>query len=175
MSKRSIQEHQKSTLICRIRTREGDPADDGYLLLISLAVPDQSSCQLSSDEQMKQSCLVLKECLTGRARTSANPDQTYNIPYKHAKLTKLFGEVLNIESSRQSRVVLHGNISYSVVKFDTSTNTLGKKGFGGEKEEKLYLSLIYMRESKMKKSLKLPFIPLIQKICNPVVCCTVNN
>ena len=119
LRKRSIEKHQKSTLICRIRIRDDDQTDDGYMFLVSLPYPDQSSSnisqssQLGAPEKMKQSCLVLKECLIGRARTSANPDQTYNIPYKHTKLTKLFGEVLNIESSRQSRVVLHGDISYS--------------------------------------------------------------
>ena len=43
---------------------------------------------------------------------------------KQAKLTKLLEEVLNIESGRQSRVVLLGNISPSVVDFDTSNDTL---------------------------------------------------
>ena len=129
---RDGERQQKSDLICRMRIRETDPADDGFLFLICMAGSgsEQSSCHSSHSrevreaEQTKRSFSVLRECLRGRARTSANPDQTYNIPYRQAKLTRVIREVLDIESGRQSRVVLVGNISPTVEDFETSTDTL---------------------------------------------------
>jgi len=130
LSNRSEEKQERSDLICRIRIRETDPVDDGFLYLVCIAGCEQISCHsLSSSvkreiEQNQRSFLVLKECLRGRANSSVNPDQCYKVPYGQSKLTKIIKDVLDIGSSRQSRVVLVGHISPTVADFETTTDTL---------------------------------------------------
>ena len=95
-----------------------------------MAGSEQAKCNSShsSDkreaEQTKRSFSVLRECLRGRASTSSNPDQSYSVPYGQSKLALLLKEVLDVESMKQSRIVLVGNISPTVTDFDISCETL---------------------------------------------------
>jgi hypothetical protein len=120
----------KSHLICRMRIRPADGGNDGFLYLIEMAGSEQAKCNSShsSDkreaEQTKKSFSFLRECLRGRTSTSSNPDQSYGVPYGQSKLTLLLKEVLDVESMKQSRIVLVGNISPTVTDFDISCETL---------------------------------------------------
>jgi len=116
----------KPSLICRIRIRGDDPGDDGNLYLVCLVIPGLSSnpSHARSAEHMKNSAQALKDCLIGRARTAVNPDQSYNIPYEQAMVTRMLREVMDVDGGRQSRVVLLGNISNKIQDLEESTDTL---------------------------------------------------
>ena len=129
-SSRVGERQHKSHLVCRVRTRPAAGGEDGFLYLIEMAGAEQSKYQPShsSDkreaEQTKQSFSVLRDCLRGRASTASNPDQSYSIPYGQSKLTLLLKDVLDVESRKQSRIVLVGNISPTIKDFDISCDTL---------------------------------------------------
>ena len=129
-SSRVGERQHKSHLICKMRIRPAAGGKDGLLYLIEMAGAEQCKCQSSHSsekreaEQTKRSVSVMRECFRGKASTSSNPDQNYNIPYEQSKLTLLLKDVLEVESMRQSRIVLVGNISPTVPDFDISCDTL---------------------------------------------------
>ena len=129
-SSRVGERQHKSHLICRVRIRPAGGGSDGFLYLIEMAGTEQSKYQASHSadkrqaEQTKQSFSTLRECLRGRASTAANPDQYYHIPYQQSKLTLLLKDVLDVENTKQSRIVVVGNISPTVTDFDISCDTL---------------------------------------------------
>jgi len=87
----------RAHFLCKIRLKhKSGQVEDGWLNIVDLAAIDEDT-----DNLIRKSHMVLKECVQGRLKASEAPHQNIIIPYKASKLTQLLREVFKAGAGRQ--------------------------------------------------------------------------